>query len=124
MRARASQSGFSLVETLIAAAIVAAMATTLSVVIARDAQARRQIAERRIAIAIAQSQLEQASAGSAASGLPSSGTEEGFQWRVARAGFGTNARDGGPPLERVSVYVTRPGNATPLVRLETLRFAR
>lgn len=120
----AREAGFSIVETLIAVAIVATMSAALFGVVMRDAQARRMLADRRVAIAIAQSRLDQASLSGVAGDLPTNGREEGLDWRIATTPYGGNAREGGPPLREVTVEVFRPGLPRPLVRLQTLRLSQ
>ena len=123
--APAAQQGFALVETLVATAIVAVMAAMLFGVVNQDTSARRALADRRVAVAIAQSHLEQAAVVGLAGDLPTTGTDQGFRWRLARTDYDseTNARDSGPPLTLVTVEVAPPQGTRPIVRLQTLQIA-
>ncbi len=122
-RARTDQSGFALIETLVATAIVAMMAAMLFDVVIRDSMAHRALAQRRVAVAIAQSRLEQAAVVGLTGDLPSNGVDQGFQWRITKALSGGNARETGPPLSLVTVEVAPVGQPRPMVRLQTLQIA-
>lgn len=121
---RRGEQGFSLVETLIAAAVIAsAMAMTYKA-IAQNAQAARLAAERRLAAMVGRSALDLVTGAGTGTALPQRGEQAGLLWRARVQPYAGGARDSGPPLLHVSVTVTKPGAARPLLRLETLKLER
>ena len=62
-RPPAEEAGFSLVEALIALAIIAAMTLALLAAVIEDARGRRMMRERREALMVAQSALDNAVGG-------------------------------------------------------------
>ncbi len=126
-RGRAGQAapddaGFTLVETLIATALVAAMlGATVSTVVA-NARASRMVEDRRVATLVAQSQLSAAAAAANTGLLEARGTTSGVTWRVRIAPF--SGRHALPRLEEVTVDAGRGASGAALVTLKTLRIAR
>ncbi len=101
-------SGFSLVEALVAMAIIAAMAAALATTLADHARSRRALAERRLGLMMAQSALARAEAGDRAD----TGRFRDLTWRVVREPYdagGTIGAGGGfgvaAPLEHITVVV-------------------
>jgi hypothetical protein len=118
------EAGFALAETLVAALIVAAMMGLTYQSIAANAQAERMIAERREAVMIAQSVLAEAS-GPASDAGPAQGRRRGkLSWRIASAPYSAGERQGGPPLERVTVNIYGERPNVPILFLDTLRLGR
>lgn len=119
MSGRHTPGGFAIVEVVIAAAIVAGMMALTYRTIAANAQAARQVAERRHAAMLARSVLDQVTAGPAAAEQARTGRDGGLTWRTARSPYGSG---GALPLERVVVEVR---DATgPVLTLQTLRVTR
>lgn len=118
----AGDAGFTLVETVIATAIVAAMlGATMSTVIA-SARASRMVEARRAATLVALSELSAAAAAANTGLLEAHGMTSGVAWRVRIAPF--SGRHALPRLEEVTVEAGRGAAGAALVRLKTLRIAR
>lgn len=117
---RHRERGFSLVEALIALAIVAGTTAMLYATIGQDARTRRAADERRIALALARSALDRAGAGDPAS----EGRWHDLSWHVAREPYTGPGGASDPfdpaPLERISVTVT-DARRLPLLSLATVR---
>lgn len=114
--------GFSLVETLIALAIIAAaLAATLHVVVSQ-ARATRTVDDRRIAMLVAQSQLAAIAAAADTGQFETRGRTSGVDWRVQIAPYPTQfAR---PKIESITVSAGKGPNGKPLAVLHSLRLAR
>ncbi len=117
-RKQLRDKGFTLIETLTALAIVAAMTTALIDTIARDARIRLAVQHRREALMVAQSALDQMEDANAAS----NGQWRDYVWRVSREPFGLADPLDRHPLEQLVVVV---GNASDkgheITRLSTVR---
>ena len=113
------EHGFGLIETLIAVAIMALMASITFEVIATNAQATKQVADRRLAAMVAQSAIEQITA-NAISGRED-GQNAGLAWHATIERYSDDAARGGLPLDLITVIVARPGAPGQLLRLRTLR---
>lgn len=128
MSAPRSETGFSLVETLVALAIIAAMAGILFAAIATHARAAQHIAEKRVAILLAQSLLAQAMVAPGPGALPDAGRSTAgaftLSWRLSRRAIGQDARDEGAPLEEVRLDLFDAATARRLTSVRTLRLAR
>jgi prepilin-type N-terminal cleavage/methylation domain-containing protein len=107
--------GFSLIETLIALAIVAAMTAALVGTTAQDARTRLAVQHRREALMVAQSALDQVADVNAANG----GQWRGYSWTVAREPFEQSDPLDRHPLEQISVVVS--GSDREILRLTTVR---
>jgi prepilin-type N-terminal cleavage/methylation domain-containing protein len=118
------QSGFSLIEVLIALAIIAAMTGALVETVVADAHARFAVQQRRDALLIAQSALDRARGGeSADSGGASPGAAALF-WHIDRQPYA----EGSVPfaatrLEQLTVTVEDAGHRQ-FARLTTVRIAQ
>jgi type II secretion system protein I len=110
------EQGFGLVETLVAVAIMALMASLTFAVIATNAQATRLVEDRRLAAMVAQSVIDQVAVGG-----PQAGESAGLAWRATVEPYSGDAARGGLPLDQITVSVGLPGAPTPLLRLKTLR---
>ena len=129
-----SEDGFALVETLIATAIVALMASMLFGIVIQDTRTRRALADRRLAVAIAQSHLEQAAVVGRSDDLPLSGTDQGFRWarrphrlrrRCTRRRSSAFARDRGSHAGRRSANPRQdPNLANRTLAVSLARFRR
>lgn len=119
MRRRAGDEGFALLEALVALAVFAAMTGMFVEVVHSSTSARREAAQRRAALMVAQSRLAQAQETGAAD---PSGSDGEFRWRteVSR----TAGVQSGPGLELVTVTVAERARNRTLVTLKTLRLAR
>lgn len=114
--------GFSLVETLIALAIIAgALAATLQVVVSQ-ARATRTVDDRRIAMLVAQSQLAAIAAAADTGQFETRGRTSGIDWRVQIAPYPT--RFARPKIESITVSAGAGPNGKPLAVLHSLRLAR
>ncbi len=113
-----AERGFSVVEALIALAIIAAMATALIATIAADAHARLMVRERRTALILAQSQLDRARAGA----TDESGQWLDLSWHVERDGYGGAEAFAHNRLVQLTVTVEDAGHH-PLVHLSTVALA-
>lgn len=111
----AREQGYVFVETLIAAAIVAAMVAVMFQSVQAVTSRAHALDDRRLAMLIAQSQL--AAAGVALTGS-AAGVDGAFAWRV-EAAPDAGAETG---LERITVRVDKAGK--PLASLSSLRLAR
>lgn len=118
MTAPVATRGFAVIEAVIALAIVAVMMAVTYRVIGADAAADRSVRARRMAMLVAQSALDQATAAADLAGQASSGRSGALTWRTTRSGY-----RGSPMLERVAVEVRDP-SGQPLVTLATLRLVR
>jgi prepilin-type N-terminal cleavage/methylation domain-containing protein len=118
-----SQAGFSLVETLIATAIVATMSLMFYQSVTVNARALNAIGDRRAAALVAQSALDLAVAGSSSRDLPRSGIDGQMRWQIDIETF--QPRTGAaPPLELITVTVTPNRALRPVLRLRSLRLGR
>lgn len=124
MRARSSETGFSVVEALVALAVIAAMASLLFEAISTNARAHAKIIDKREAILFAQSLLAQATISQGAGELPSSGQSDRFRWHVSHRIISGGARDTAVPLQEVKIDVTDRESGQPLVSVQTLRLER
>ncbi len=107
-----------MVEALLAAAIVAGVAGAFYQLIASDARVAAGMADRRMALLVAQSALDLASVDSA--GI-ARGESAGYRWQARRDPYRAGGWvTGGLRIDRIEVRVSRPGAAAPLVTLSTL----
>ncbi|WP_298167191.1 type II secretion system protein [Novosphingobium sp.] len=114
----ASELGFTLIELLIALAIVAAMTTALVGTVGQDARTRLAVQQRREALLVAQSVLDQMADGS----TPVEGQWRGYGWRVLRQPFQLADPLDRHPLEQITVAVDLAGAGRgELIQLSTVR---
>ena len=111
-----AEHGYSLIEALIALAIIAAMTGALVETAANAARARGAVRERREAMLIAQSVLDNAFDPAA----PESGSWRQYSWQVAREPYGSADPLDIHPLEQLTVVV-RTRDTGGGLRLSTLR---
>lgn len=119
-----AQAGFSLIEALIALAIIAAMTGALVETVAADAHARFAVTQRRAALLIAQSALDRARGGEAVDSGHSSGPGPELLWHIDRQPY----EEGSVPfaatrLEQLTVTVA-DADRHPLVRLASVRITQ
>lgn len=121
-----TEAGFTLLETLIAAAIIAAMTGVTYEAAASTARIEREVRDRRQATLVAQSLLAQLGVTLALEPGATTGTDGAFSWvvEIDPYGGGDSTRGMGPALVAAHVSVSRPGTARPLVRLSTLKIGQ
>lgn len=116
-------NGFALVETLIAAAIIAGMLGVVYQVIETGARHSRTVENRRLAVMVAQSRLAAVGAAQNASLGETKGQTNGVRWRVEitprRSELASDAR-----LENVTVTTGMTGEDRDLFILRTIRVAK
>jgi general secretion pathway protein I len=116
-------AGFSLIETLVALAILAAMAGVVYAAIGANARAAGSMRQRREAILLAQSLLAQATIAARPYRLGERGREGAMTWRATVRRAGQGARESGPALEEVAIEV-RGSDGRRLAGVRTLRLDR
>lgn len=114
---RGPEQGFSVVEALIALAIIAAMTLTLFAAITANARARMMVRERRMALILAQSRLDDTVDGQS----ETQGQWADLVWQVDRESYGNSASFSRNRLELVTVTVEDTKH-NQLARLSTVRF--
>lgn len=118
------QAGFTLIEALIALAIIAAITGALVETVTADAHARYAVEQRRSALLIAQSAMDRARGGEAVDDGHSAGPGPELAWHIDRAPY---EQDTVPfaetHLEQLIVTVTDSGGH-PLVRLASVRIVQ
>jgi type II secretory pathway pseudopilin PulG len=117
-----TEAGFALVETLIAAAIIATMTGVFFQIIASHAHSVQAMADRRAAAMVARSALD-AAIGDNEGILARRGTDSRLQWQVTIDPYEPRAGTA-PPLDIVTVTVTVTGARRPVLRLSSLRVGR
>ncbi len=123
MKADRAENGFALAETLVSAAIIAAMLGVTFQSITASAQQSRMIEQRRLALLIAQSQIAVADAATETSFGETRGQTVGVSWRVSISSYPAITA-ASVPLELVTVSAGNGKEGTPLVTLKSLRIAR
>ncbi|TGX48711.1 type II secretion system protein [Sphingomonas gei] len=123
MRGEAS-SGFSLVETLVALAVIAAMSALLFDTVSTNAHFAQTVAKRREAVLLAQSLLAATTVSRDSHTVADTGNSHGLNWRITRVARGGGARDSGVPLEEVRISVADSATGRGLTSVRTLRLAR
>ncbi len=114
----ACDRGFSLIETLIALAIVAAMTAALVGTTGQDARVRLAVQQRREALLVAQSALDQAADANA----PNRSQWRDYVWAVSRQPFQPADPLDRHPLEQMTVVVHGVGAGNrEILRLSTVR---
>jgi len=118
------EQGFSLIETLVALAVIAGMTGLLFETITVNARFAHDVSRRREATLVAQSLLAQASI-PAGMGEPTMDRRlPGLTWRTTRQSARGGARDSSAPLEDVRIDVIDQSDGRRLVSVRTLRLAR
>lgn len=120
---RDDERGIAVIEAMIALGVIAAMIAMLFASLGSFATQERLVRDRRAAVLVARSLLEQAS-GPDGPVLSPRGSDGEFAWSIATAPYGGGAFDSGPALQVVTVSVARAGSSRALVQLRTLRFGR
>ncbi len=117
-----SQRGFALVETLIAAAIIAGMSVAAFQMIATHAKSVTAVAERRAAILMARSALDAAVGGAEPSSMVSAGNPP-LRTTIEISPY-RSAAGSAPALDLVTVRVTRANSSHVVTQLRSLRVGR
>jgi prepilin-type N-terminal cleavage/methylation domain-containing protein len=116
--------GFSLVETLVALAVIAAMTAMLFDTLSANALLAQRLAHRREAVMLARSLLDQAVLPGAGGVRADNGQWQGLAWQVNRRPIEAGARASGPPLEQVQIVVAEAASGHRLATARTLRLRR
>lgn len=124
MTVGAPEAGFSLIETLVALAVIAGMSALLFDSISANALFARNLAKRREAVLLAQSLLAQATISGGAVQLADKGDIGALTWRITRVSRSGGARDSALPLYEVRVVVADRSTARDLTSVQTLRLGR
>jgi len=119
MTVSAQESGSVLIEALVAVLIVAAMAGLWFETLGQGARQQHSLADRRIAMLVAQSQMATVGIVTAIGPGETRGSNVGMDWRITVQPFS----DGGEGIEKVTVSVGRPGDGD-LAILQSLRLGR
>lgn len=114
------ERGFTVVEALVATAIVAAMTGALFQVIATNVSSARAVAERRLALLVAQSATDLAIVQGVRSRAAERGTTAGMTWSTTGEPYRGDGFGGELRSERITVSVRDRAAGPPLVTLETL----
>ena len=118
----APQSGFALVETLIATAIIAGMLGVTFQAIQASARTSQMVEDRRLATLVAQTQMAAIGASVTGNFGETRGTTSGINWRITAVPYQQGQSGGRIKLDLISVSA---GNgARELVTLRTLRLSR
>ena len=124
MTSSSDAEGFSLVETLVALAVIAASSGLLFGTISISMALSRTLAARREAVMLAQSLLAAATAPGDVPAVAAEGAAHGLAWRITHARQGGGARDGDVAVEDVRVEVRDRVTGRRLTSVHTLRLAR
>jgi general secretion pathway protein I len=117
-------SGFSLIEALIALAIIAAMTGALVETITADAHVQLAVEQRRAALLIARSALDQAEGGDAIDAGHADGAGQPLLWRIDRQPYAERAVPfAATGLEQLTVTVADMSGRR-LARLATVRIVQ
>jgi len=120
---RPSETGFGLVETLIAVAIIATVTIVTFQSIVMNARAMQAVEDRRTAVLVAKSALDAAVGGSVGIDGPRSGNDGRMHWQVAVTPFQSRLGNA-PPLDLITATVTLQGTERPILQLRTLKIGR
>jgi type II secretion system protein I len=123
MMRRKNQSGFALVETLVATAIIAAMLGVTFQTVQNGARQTRMIEDRRRAMLVAESQLQAVGAGQSSSFGETRGLTSGIRWHLTLRPFRSD-QPSGAPIQLVSVSAGLEGEKRDLITLKTIRVSR
>lgn len=110
------EAGFSLVEALVALAVIAATVSAFLATLGQDAQLEGAASRRSQAVMVARSALDRAMGGD---NTPA-GRDQGLGWQVARQPHGLSDSLDRVKLEDVVVTVSSDG-VTPIVTLKSIR---
>ncbi len=113
------ETGAVLVETLVAVLIIAAMSGLWFETLAQGARQQRGLADRRIAMLVAQSQLATVGVLRAVAPGQTSGDDAGMAWRIEIRTY----PEAGTGIDKVTVAVGQPGGAN-LAVLQSLRLGQ
>jgi type II secretory pathway pseudopilin PulG len=118
-----SNSGFALAETLVAAAIIAAMLGVTFQSIEAGARQTRLVEDQRQAMLVAQSQLTAVGSAQSTSFGETTGLTSGIRWRLSVKPFRAD-QPSGARLEEVTIIAGLASDRRDLVILKTIRVAR
>jgi general secretion pathway protein I len=121
---RARDAGFSLIEVLVALAVVALMTAVLFETLTRNVRFAQDLGRRREAVLLAQSLLAETGVPPPGTGLQDEGRRGVLVWRIERRTQPGSARDGRPPLQDVRIDVRDADTGRMLTSVATLRLVR
>jgi type II secretory pathway pseudopilin PulG len=117
-----AESGFALIEAMVAAALFAGMTALLFQTVSSTVAATRHVAQSRRAILIAQSVLAQFQ-NSGAPPVAPSGSDGPYRWRAQIGPYAGQAVDNSRAMEQLTVTVTDADTGRVITSLSTLRLA-
>jgi general secretion pathway protein I len=124
MTSRRTEAGFTLIEMLVALAIVALSMAVLLRVISDNLERARRARDEAVAMSLLQSLLAQSNSGIPQPGVSTGRFGNGFFWRLQTAPFGRSGERTGWTVDAVTVAATvswRDGGETGSRTLTTLR---
>lgn len=120
---RREETGFGLIETLIALTIIAAIMGVTFQSLTSNARAAQGMIDRRMAVLVAKSALDGAIGANAASNARQGGISGTLRWQVGVQPY--LPRSGtAPALDLVTVTVIRADTNRPVLQLRSLRLGR
>lgn len=123
MKPDRKENGFTLIETLIATAIIAGTLGATYQVIATGAKQTSAVEDRRLAILVAQSQMAAVGAAQNSGFGETRGVTDGVRWRIEIAAYRSGPASSAK-LEQVTVTTGLDRDGRDLFALRTIRVAR
>ncbi len=106
MTSRRTETGFTLIEMLVALAIVALSMSVLLRIISDNLERARRARDEAAALSLAQSLLAQANTGVPQTGVSTGRFGNGFFWRLQTESYGTAASRNNWPVDAVAITAT------------------
>lgn len=123
MKVQGGETGFAIVETLVASAIIAAMLGVTFQAMQASARQSRMVEDRRLATLVAQTQMAAIGASVTGNFGETRGTTSGVHWRIVALPYRADgASSGRIKLDLISV--SAGSEHRDLVTLRTLRLSR
>jgi type II secretion system protein I len=112
--------GFTIIEALVALAIVALISAGLYRIISTNLRTSQQIADRRLATLVAQSALDLASVRGTGSAAAQQGASAGYVWNTSTEPLRNVPLDQGLNLKIIRVSVFKAGSPRRIVVLQSV----